>query len=344
LNVNGKSLDTAIKFFFDAHDNPALLYQYSKAGFGACFLGNPGDPPDFNAVFGPGYQADLAWMEAYLARFPYSATAVRIRTILGSNVAAAPFPLMNTTIGVNATCGYRTSLEFHPITGAKVAVVSGDGQTAGPGQPDPAPLSVLVTDSSGKAVAGVLVSFAVTQGSAHLSTPAQVHTDATGLASASVSVTKGRVTVTATSLGAPAEFSLTAPSGLAINSGGIAGVGGSVPALATVTPGALFSIYGQNFAPAGTGRRVNPDELVRGALPTTLLGVCVSVGGQSAPVLDVYPEQINAVAPLFIPNTRPDVVVTTGCGTSSAVQSVAESVNFAPVSPEFLDLPITQTA
>jgi hypothetical protein len=166
LSVNGKSLDTAIKFLLDARDNPALLYQYSKAGFGACFEGNPGDPPDFNAVFGPGNQADLTWMEAYLARFPHSATAGRIRTILGSNVAAAPFPLMNTRTGINATCAYRTSFEFHPITGVNVAVVSGDGQTAGPNQPDPAPLSVRVTDSSRNAVAGVLVSFAVTQGAA----------------------------------------------------------------------------------------------------------------------------------------------------------------------------------
>jgi uncharacterized protein (TIGR03437 family) len=340
LSVNGKSLDTAIKFLLDARDNPALLYQYSKAGFGACFEGTPGDPPDFNAVFGPGYQVDLAWMEAYLARFPYSATAGRIRTILGSNVAAAPFPLMNTATGLNATCAFRAPFEFHPITAVNVVVVSGDGQTAGPNQPAPAPLSVRVLDSLGKAVTGVLVSFAVTQGSANLSTPAQVLTDATGLASASVSVAKGPVTVTATSLGVPAKFSLVAPSGLAIYSGGIAGIGSSVPSYAAVSPGALFSIYGQNFAPSGTGRRVNPDELVRGALPTTLLGVCVSVGGQNAPLLDVYPGLINAVAPLQLSNTKGDVVVTTGCGTSTTAQSLAESVNTAPVSPEFLDFAI----
>jgi hypothetical protein len=210
-NVDGKTLETAINFLLDARDNPAILYQYSRAGGGACFEGSPGDPPDFDLVFGSGNRVNLAWAEPYLARFPFSATAARLRKILGSNVAATPFPLMTSLTGLNATCAFRKSYEFQPVNGAKVAIVSGDGQTVGPDQPDPAPLAVRVTDNSGKALAGVLVSFAVVQGSASLATPAQVLTDAGGMASATVTVAGGPVAVTATALGVSANFSLTVP-------------------------------------------------------------------------------------------------------------------------------------
>lgn len=114
LSVNGKTLETAIEFFLNARDNPALLYQYSQAGSGSCFEGNPGDPPDFNIVFNTANQADLAWMEPYLSRFPFSPTAARMRKILGTNVAVAPFPLINGYTGLNATCAFRQSIEFQP--------------------------------------------------------------------------------------------------------------------------------------------------------------------------------------------------------------------------------------
>lgn len=69
-------------------------------------------------------------------------------------------------------------------------------------------------------------------------------------------------------------------------------------------------------------------------------------------MLDVYPDQINAVAPNTypgavspnVPNERsPDgqflsvteVWVTTGCGTSTAAQSIPQIVTITPASPEF---------
>ncbi len=331
LSVNGKSLETGINFFLDSHDNPALLYQYSKAGGGGCFEGNPGDPPDFNSLFAIGSIKNMPWMETYLARFPFSATAARIRAILGSDVSAAPFPLMNSNVGVNTTCAFRKPYEFKPVNGVKIAIVSGDSQAA---STNPAPLTVRVTDNSGKALAGVMVSFAITQGSAAFSSAPQVLTDDSGAASATVSVTSGPASVTATAMGISTKFTF-AVSGTVIYAGGIAGIGGSVPAVTAISPGGLFSIYGQNFVPAGTGRRVNATELVNGALPTTLLGVCVSVGGQRAPLLDVLPGQINAVVPSLNPPTQVDVIVTTGCGTQNASDTPPQSVAVAPATPEF---------
>lgn len=42
MSVNGRTLETAIEFLLNAYQNPNLLYQYSKAGGGACFEGNTG--------------------------------------------------------------------------------------------------------------------------------------------------------------------------------------------------------------------------------------------------------------------------------------------------------------
>jgi len=336
LSVNGRSLETAIEFLLNAYQNPALLYQYSMVGGGACFEGNPGNPPDFS-FFNPPTN-ELTWMEAYLARFPLSATAARLRTILGSNLNAAPFPLMIDRTGLNATCAFRKSYEFQPVSAPKIAIVSGNNQTGSPNQPLPAPLTVRVTDSSGKALAGELVSFAITGGSANLAQPAQVLTDSTGSASAMVTMGPGGgpANVTATALGMPASFSIAIPLGLAIYAGGIGGIAGSVPTVTTISPGALFSIYGQDFVPDGTGRRVNPDEIINGLLPTNLLGVCVNVNGISAPLLDVYPGLINAVAPQVAFGTNVPVTVTTGCGTPNASQSLPQLTTVAAVSPEFL--------
>lgn len=341
MNVNGKTLETAIEFLLNAYQNPALLYQYSMAGGGTCFEGNPGDPPDFTIVFAPGSQADLAWAEPYMARFPFSTTTARLQNVLGSNISASPFPLTYEYTGLNASCGFRKWYAFQPVNGAKVAIVSGNGQTVAANQRTPAPLMVLVTDNSGRALAGTLVSFAVVQGSANVAAPAQILTDANGMASASVTMgpASGPVTVTAKALGVAATFSMTVP-GPAIFAGGIGGSAGSIPTVTTISPGGLFSIFGQNFVPANTGRGVNSDEIVNGILPTTLLGVCVSVGGLSAPLLAVYPGQINAIAPAFVPlkgeqPTTLELIVTTACGTPAAAESMPQIVTVAAASPEF---------
>jgi uncharacterized protein (TIGR03437 family) len=336
MKFDGKSLDTAIKFMLDAFENPTLLYQYSKAGGGACFEGKPGDPPDFSGYSHP--DSGMAWTEPYLARFPFSATAARLRKIVGSNVNAPPFPLIAGYTGLNATCAFRKSYEFQPVNGAKVAIVSGDGQTVAANQAAPLPLVVHVTDNSGKALSGAQVSFAVVDGSANVAAPAQVLTDAAGMARASVTMgpASGPIAVTATALGVPATFSLVIP-GPVIYTGGIVGFGASMPAVTTISPGALFTVFAaQNLVPAGAGRAANPDELVNGILPNNLLGVCVTVGGQRSPILDVYPEKVDAVAPAVTPGSRVTVSVTIGCGTAGAVESMPQIVTVAAASPEFL--------
>ena len=356
MSVNGKSFETAIEFLLNAYQNPALLSQYSKgappfaAGGVTCFEGKPGDPPDFTMFSSPG--ASLAWMEPYIARFPFSTTAARLRSILGTNVSAPPFPLMVDRIGLNTTCAFRSSNEFQPIDGANISIAGGDNQTAAAHQTLSSPVSVVVTDHSGKSLAGQLVSFAVAQGSANVAAPAQVLTDANGMAGAHITMgsASGPVTVTAKALGAEADFALTV-AGPVTYAGGVAGVGASVPAVSAISAGALFSIYGEKFAPGNSGGTVTSSQLVNGELPTNLFGVCVTVGGVNAPLLGVYPGQINAVAPgnpklnglpgnATAPYTgilgSTEVVVITGCGSSSPVQSMPQMVAFQTAAPEFL--------
>ena len=118
--------------------------------------------------------------------------------------------------------------------------------------------------------------------------------------------------------------------------GGVAGVGGSVPPLTAFSPRALFSIYGEGFLPPGaTGRRVSVQEYVNGGLPTVLLDVCVDVGGQRAPILDVFPTQINAQFP-DVSGTSAEIRVLTNCGSANEATSGALAVPVVPASPEFL--------
>ncbi|HLK69491.1 MAG TPA: alginate lyase family protein [Bryobacteraceae bacterium] len=333
MGVNGKTLETTIEYFLNAHDNPSLMYQYSKAGGGVCFEGNPGDPPDFTGVFNSNVPSYLAWVEPYLARFPFSATATRLRNAVGSNIAAPPFPLWLEYTGVNNSCAFRTWFEFQPVSGVKITKLAGDAQAAPPGVGATVPLTVQVTDSAGNPLPNTLVSFAVVQGSANFKAPAEVLTDANGMASAMVVAgpVSGPVTLTAQAMGTSVSVTL-AVSGPSIAAGGIAGIGGSVPPVTTISPGALFSIYGQDFLPVGTSASANPAD---GPLPTNLGGVCVTVGGLNAPLLAVLPNQINAVAPAVAPGSTVSVTVITGCGTANAAQSAARTVVVAASSPEF---------
>jgi uncharacterized protein (TIGR03437 family) len=167
-----------------------------------------------------------------------------------------------------------------------------------------------------------------------------VLTDAGGVATApqfAANGTTGTYTVTATATGAVTTFILTnlAPVPATITPGGIAGVGGSVPGVQTLSQNALFSIDGQNFLPQGVaGRRVQSSEFVNGGLPTSLLGVCVDVGGQRAAMLDAYPGQINAQAPAMTGSTV-SVRVLTNCGTAGEVASNAVTMPVTVASPEF---------
>jgi uncharacterized protein (TIGR03437 family) len=81
----------------------------------------------------------------------------------------------------------------------------------------------------------------------------------------------------------------------------------------TISPGTLFTIFGQNFSNATTGAPRLP-------LPAGLGGAAVSVNGIPAPLLWVSPAQINAQAPIEIKAGSANVQVQTVGGTAISLQ------------------------
>jgi uncharacterized protein (TIGR03437 family) len=108
----------------------------------------------------------------------------------------------------------------------------------------------------------------------------------------------------------------------------------SAPPLTTVAPNAIATIFGDKFAPPGTARQVGQQDLVNGKIPTSLAGACAVFGTQLAPILGVYPGQLNIQVPQLPPGPTP-VQVITQCGTPQAQTSNAETVTIQATAPEF---------
>jgi uncharacterized protein (TIGR03437 family) len=107
---------------------------------------------------------------------------------------------------------------------------------------------------------------------------------------------------------------------------------------ASYLPGAVagswLAIKGANLASVASDTWAN--SIVAGALPTTLDGVSVSIGGSPAYIYYVSPGQINAIAPNVSPGPAA-LTVTTPAGTTAPV-----TVNVAAAAPAFFLWPGNQ--
>ena len=121
----------------------------------------------------------------------------------------------------------------------------------------------------------------------------------------------------------------------AIASGGVVGAGLSVPAVTRLSPDGLISIFGQNFAPAGTARGLAGADVQSGSLPTNLGCTCVAVNHRLAPLLYVSPTLINVQAPIVPGEASAAVQVIANCGTTAETASSAQTVSAQAVAPEF---------
>jgi uncharacterized protein (TIGR03437 family) len=222
----------------------------------------------------------------------------------------------------------------------QLSISGGDAQTGNAGAALQVPLTVTATFAGGIAVSGLPVTFSLTSGTATLSATSTT-TDANGTAGISVTLgnAPGPVVITAALGSFSVVFHLTAltPTPLpTVSSGGVDGAGGSVPAVTAISPGGLASLYGINFAPAGTSRQVQGSDLVNGVLPTNLAGVCVQVDGQPAFLTYVNPGQVNIQVPMVHVGVNVPVQVTTGCGSATPIVGPAISVPTLAATPEFL--------
>jgi uncharacterized protein (TIGR03437 family) len=111
------------------------------------------------------------------------------------------------------------------------------------------------------------------------------------------------------------KWALASPNAPAIASTG--GVLNGASFQPGISPGSWITISGTNLS--STTDTWN-NSIVNGALPTTLDGVSVMVGGEAAYIEYISATQINAVAPNVPAGTVP-VTVTTAIGTSQAVMA-----------------------
>ena len=222
-----------------------------------------------------------------------------------------------------------------PLVPASIPIVSGDNQVGALGETLPEALVVRVVNATGVGVPGVVVIFAVVEGSATLSATETV-TDEDGRAGVAITLgdEAGRVVVRASVPGAPpVEFILFA--GPHISAGGVVGGGLSVPRVTAVSPNAIISIFGANFAPEGTAKLISPDDLVDGRLPTRLGGVCVQIGPALARIFHVFPGQLNVQVPTIQTGDELPVQVILDCLAENEMKSNIENVRIQAATPEF---------
>jgi uncharacterized protein (TIGR03437 family) len=150
--------------------------------------------------------------------------------------------------------------------------------------------------------------------------------------------------------GPPAKASVTTPYGVTVDSAGnvyiadtghglirkvtgAATTGGSAPTISAngVVNGASFQpgIVANSWVTIqGAGLASKTDDwsnsIVNGALPTSLDGVSVSMGGKAAYIYYISPGQLNVLAP-DVPAGPINVTVTTGSGTSSVFATTASA-------------------
>jgi uncharacterized protein (TIGR03437 family) len=230
------------------------------------------------------------------------------------------------------------------VTPAALAIAGGNNQSAVSGAVLAQPLAVKVTDATGAPVSGVVVDFLLNPAGAATLSYGSAITLPNGMASVQVTLgtAAGAFSVTASvsvTEVPQAMFTLTvlpavSPTAPTISIGGVAGAGLSSPPVTNLSPNAIVSIFGTNFAAAGTARQVGPGDLVGGKVPTTFAGVCVLVGGQPAPIFSVYPNQLNVQVP-SVGVGAAAVQVKTECGTAMEQTSAPAQITVQAASLEF---------
>ena len=228
-----------------------------------------------------------------------------------------------------------------PLTPRNLILQSGNNASGQPGSR--LQVAVGVSDAAGAPLAGVLVNFLVTSGSARLQASA-LQTGLDGLAFAEVILgeTLGPVAVRAESMGlTPVTINLAvaAPQvtvlNPAIDAGGVVGLPQSVQApVRALATGSLVAISGVDLAP-NAAKVVATADLAGGKLPTVFNGACVDVGGVRAPLLAVGPKQIVIQVPAVADPGPSAVRVTALCGTEREFTSQTLDVPVRGFSPEF---------
>ena len=120
-----------------------------------------------------------------------------------------------------------------------------------------------------------------------------------------------------------------------ISSGGII-LATSTPVVEQVSPLAIFTIFGQEFAPEGTFA-IQPEFDANGGIATNLADTCVEIDGERSPLFAVLPGQINGQASHLLQPGQAAVEVIRSCGTSDEQRSPVATVMLGATSPAFFN-------
>ena len=120
-----------------------------------------------------------------------------------------------------------------------------------------------------------------------------------------------------------------------INPNGVVGAGLSIPPVVNISPDALVTAFGQNFAPAGTARVLADADVRDGQLPTSVSCTCVEVNHRLTPLLYVSSASINFQIPDLAQEGNLTVQVISNCGAPNQKASVPVTVAAQPVAPGF---------
>lgn len=129
-----------------------------------------------------------------------------------------------------------------------------------------------------------------------------------------------------------AALDLTLPS---IAKDGIVGAGLSRNRVTTLSPGGMFSVFGQNFA--SESQMVDDSKVKDGMLPTNVNNYCLEVGGVRTPLWYVSSGQIKAIAPNLNSGQKVSVEVISQCGTDQESRGSVSYSDYQETAPEFMN-------
>jgi uncharacterized protein (TIGR03437 family) len=197
-------------------------------------------------------------------------------------------------------------------------------------------LVAKVTTTSGLAIQGVPVEFAVVSGDGTL-TVLKAITGVDGTASTEVRFgpTRDIVRVSVIVPGAQAVLTTITPGVLSSDAPVITSIFGapqSDPPVEAVSTGATIIITGTNLASSPRG--LTPADIALGTLPTNLGGTCVRINNNPAYLFSVAPARLSVQVPVVPPVGTTFVEVLTNCGTPDELSSGSREIASRAATPE----------
>jgi hypothetical protein len=197
-------------------------------------------------------------------------------------------------VALAAACGGSDSTGTGSNSPSNMTIVSGNGQVGLVGTALALPLVVKVTSSSGTALAGIGVQFAVQSGAATV-TPGTATTDATGQAKATVTLgsSAGNVSILASVVGSNLTQSFVVTAGTTTQTLACSSSAPQTPAAGGVLPGVSGTGICLGAAAGGSDYALvtffgNPNQAILGQVNVTAHGATALTTPDLTPLGDVF--------------------------------------------------------